>query len=207
MSPILLAVVAGLVLGSFIFGMLVLVYGKHRQYGGSFISLLMSVILLLSAALISLVTIGIKGYRALTHEELVATVQITPLGSQQFQAKIIRPGIPDTALIIAGDEFYIDSRILKWKPFANLIGVHTYYCLDRVSGRYEDIRDESTKLRTLYSLSGPERRLDLFFLVKRFPFLALLLDAQYGSASFVSAKQAKVLRVMVSTSGLLIRSE
>jgi hypothetical protein len=206
MSTMSLAFVAGLILFGAIFGLIVPVTWRRRQYFSSLTCLLSGMLLFLSAAVIVLVSVGIKGYQALTHEELAATVFITPLGSQQFQARIVRPHTADTLLTIAGDEFYIDARILKWKPFTNLLGVHTFYRLDRVSGRYRDITDETTKLRTLYSLAGPLPAWDLFSLTNRYTFLAPLLDAQYGSASFVSAKDAQVLKVMVSTSGLLIRT-
>jgi hypothetical protein len=45
----------------------------------------------------------------------------------------------------------------------------------------------------------------MYSLRKRFLALKPLLDAQYGSATFISAQKAAVFHVMVSTSGLLVR--
>jgi len=46
---------------------------------------------------------------------------------------------------------------------------------------------------------------DLFGLRQRYEFLAPLLDAEYGSATFVPVTRPAELELRVSTSGLLIR--
>ncbi len=74
---------------------------------------------------------------------------------------------------------------------------------DRVAGRYEAVADERSRPRTVYAL-GPPRAVDVFAAARRFK-LAPLVDAQYGSASFVAATRPARFQVLVSTSGLLIR--
>jgi hypothetical protein len=157
--------------------------------------------------LVLLVSVGTKGYKALVREDLAATAYITPLGNQQFRATIVRPHTPDTTFTLAGDELYMDARILKWKPIVNVLGLHTAFCLDRIAGRYIDIRDENAKLHTLYSLSGGTMPWDLFFLRVRYGFLSPILDAHYGSAAFVPVNDVKVVRILVTASGLIARSE
>jgi len=49
------------------------------------------------------------------------------------------------------------------------------------------------------------RPVELFRLRQRYPFLAPLYDAQYGSATFVQVTEPTELEVRVSTSGLLMR--
>lgn len=207
MSAILIAVIAGLILAGFFFVCLVPLLWKRRNIFGSFLSLLLAVLLTMTVLMLLLVIAGTKGYAALTREELAATVYVTPLGNQQFRAKIVQPDGRDTVFAVAGDELYIDARVLKWKPFANLLGLHTAYRLDRVSGRYIDLKDEAAKVRTLYSLAGPMEPWDIFLLRTRFNFLAPLVDAYYGSATFVPVNTMRALRVLVSTTGLLIRSQ
>ncbi len=108
------------------------------------------------------------------------------------------------AFSLAGDQLYIDAHILKWKPLANIFGLHTSYELDRVAGRYAVLSDETTKVHTVYSLSR-DKPLDLFDLRRRFAILHPLLDAEYGSATFINSNSTEEFRVMVSTTGLLIR--
>jgi hypothetical protein len=150
------------------------------------------------------VSLGLQGYRALTREDVAARLIVAPKGAQRFSARLVFPDGREAAFDLAGDEIYVDARILKWKPFANLIGLHTAYELGRVAGRYRDIGQERTALRTVYSL-GRDREVDLFELRLRHPFLAPLVDAEYGSASFVPVTQPSELELRVSTTGLLIR--
>ena len=106
---------------------------------------------------------------------------------------------------LGGDEIYVDAHILKWKSWANFIGLHTVYELDRISGRYHDIADERAKPRTVYALSG-DRLIDLFTLRRRYTWLAPLVDAEYGSAAFIPARDQAMYELRISTTGLLFRS-
>jgi hypothetical protein len=150
------------------------------------------------------VTVGIQGYRALTNEDLAARVTVQPSGPQRFIATFRFPDGRVASYTIAGDEIYVDAHILKWKPIANLVGLHTAYELDRVGGRYKDIGQERAAPRTLYPLAL-EKPVDLFGLRLRYAFLAPLLDAEYGSAAFVPVTEPAEIELRTSTTGLLIR--
>ena len=150
-------------------------------------------------------SIATQGYRALTHEELAATVDIKTTGHQRFTVRFRFPDNSESEFELAGDELYVDAHILKWKPFANIIGSHTAYELDRVAGRYSSLEDEKTESRTVYELSR-KKPIDLFDLRRRYTFLAPFFDADYGSATFISVSKASKVKVLVSTTGLLIRS-
>jgi hypothetical protein len=103
-----------------------------------------------------------------------------------------------------GNQLYVDARILKWHPWANVLGLHTAYELDRVAGRYQELAQEQQQPRTVQSLA-PERKVDLFNLRQRYVLLSPLLDADYGSATFAAADSPAQYEVRVSTTGLLIR--
>jgi len=150
------------------------------------------------------ITLGIQGYRALTHEEIAARVFVQPTGPQRFTARFHFPDGRQASYALAGDEIYVDAHILKWHPLINLLGLQTAYELDRVEGRYQTVDQERKAQRTLYSIA-PARPVDLFGLRRRYAFLAPLLDAQYGSGVFVPVQQPAQLEVRVLTSGLIIR--
>lgn len=147
---------------------------------------------------------GLHGYRALAHEETIAGITVVPLGARRFEARFLFADGREARYELAGDEIQVDARILKWKPFANLIGLHTLWTLDRVSGRYRSIEDERSEARTVHPLAE-DPLVDLFALRRRFASLAPLYDAEYGSASFVPADAAARYELRVSTTGLLIR--
>jgi hypothetical protein len=150
------------------------------------------------------IAFGVQGYSALTRETLAATVTVAPSGPQRFDARVRFPDGREAAYVIAGDELYVDAHILKWKPLANVLGLHTAYELDRIAGRYRSAEQEQKGLRTVYPLGTPQL-VDLFALRSRYAWLSPFVDAEYGSASFVPVTKPAELEVRVSTSGLVIR--
>ncbi|MEX2536175.1 MAG: hypothetical protein WD273_11325 [Trueperaceae bacterium] len=176
---------------------------RGRTAGG-ILQIVVSVMLLVLAALFGMVAVGMNGYHALIAERTAATVLIEREGEQRFTAHFIYPGGEEATYGLSGDELYVDARILKWHPRANLLGLETAYQLDRVAGRFVSLDDEQTAPRTVYSLSD-EQRVDIFAMARRYDFLSRLVDAEYGSATFLSVQDGGAYEVRVSNSGLLIR--
>lgn len=181
----------------------IVAFARRRPLGGSG-QLLLSLLLLLVAGTLGLLAVGLNGYRSLTAESTAATVEIAQEAEQRFTALFTFPDGEQRSYRLAGDELYVDARILKWHPRANLLGIRTGYELDRVAGRYQSLDDEQTSPRTVYSLAR-ERPVDVFALVRRYEFLEGLVDAEYGSATFTRIRDGGKYVVRVSTSGLLIR--
>jgi len=176
---------------------------RARHWLGGMIRGLVALLLLALAALVATVTVGLQGYRALTYEEVAATVRTEPVAPQRFRATITLPDRRLAMYELAGDALYVDAHVLKWHPWASLLGLRTVYELDRVAGRYNDVADERAKPHTAYALAR-STPVDLFFIARR-RLLGPLVDAEYGSATFVAATQAQTFEVRVSTTGLLAR--
>jgi hypothetical protein len=156
------------------------------------------------AGLVSALGAGLAGYRALTNEDVALTVLVTPLANGHFLVDGRFPEGRAGSWEIAGDQLYVDARILKWRGVANFLGLHTVYELDRIGGRYVDIDSERTAPHTLFAL-GAAKPFDLFAWIKRKTWMAPLVDAEYGSGTFIDVKQSAIYEVRVSTTGLLIR--
>jgi len=163
-----------------------------------------SALFLSLGALFATLGASTQGYRGLTMEELAATVTTVPTGPHAFQAYVELADGRDTTLAVTGDQVLVDARILKWRYFANVLGFSTQYELDRLTGRYIDIDDERSLDRTVHSLAA-EKGLDLYDLVQRYSLLALLVDAEYGSATYIEVDRPARFEVRVSTTGLLVR--
>ena len=177
---------------------------RKRRWIGTCMSIVLAVLFLSLAGLAATLGLAMQGYRALTREEVAATVRTFPLGTQHFRARVSYPDGREEIFDLAGDAVYVDAHILKWRPWVNLLGVHTLYELDRLAGRYDGLADERGKPRTVFSL-GRTKPFDLFDVVRRFGRFSALLDAEYGSATFVGAREVAAYEVLVSTSGLLAR--
>jgi hypothetical protein len=178
------------------------VRGRHWYRG--LVATLSAALLACLAALAGAVALGVQGYRALTLEEVAATVRTEPLGPQRFRATIT---LADSSLYmfdLTGDALYVDAHILKWHPVVNILGLHTAYELDRISGRYDNVADERARPRTIHSLAE-DKPFNAFDLARLLPLPPAFLDAQYGSATFVEAREPALFEVRVSTTGLLVR--
>jgi hypothetical protein len=179
---------------------------KRRTLFASSANLLTALLMLSLAALSGTISIAIQGYNALTREEIAATVKIEPTGNQKFTARFVMPDGSENTFSLSGDQLYVDAHILKWKPMVNIFGLHTSYELDRVGGRYASLSDEKTKPRTVFSLAKEKPiNLNMYDLRQKFSMLTPFLDAEYGSATFINTNKAEEFKVIVSTTGLLIR--
>lgn len=200
--PLLVAVVAGLLALYFlVVGVRAL---RRRRLAASALDGLVALVLLMCALLLGLITVATQGYRALTREDLAATVDVRPTDERRFEAIVVRPDGRRDTFDLAGDQVYVDAHILKWKPVANLLGLHTSYELERIGGRYDDIASELVAERTVHSLKS-EKPVDMFALARTVSLFEPLLDAEYGSGTFQQAGRPARYEVYVSTSGLLIR--
>jgi hypothetical protein len=187
---------------------LLLVWGLAALWRGRFVGftirLLSGLLLIGLALLLGAIGLGTAGYQALTREEIAAHITIRPTGAQQFEATLRFPDGRSAQYALRGDEVLVDAHVIKWSPLANVLGLHTHYELDRITGRYRGIEDERKAVRTVHALAR-ERPIDLVALRARHAALAWLMDAQYGSATFVPADRSVELELRVSTSGLLMR--
>jgi hypothetical protein len=168
------------------------------------LALLLALVLASLASVAATLRAGLTGYRSLTHEEVAAVVSTRPLGPQRFEARFVMADGTERTFELSGDQIAVEARILKWHPFANQLGLHTAYELDRVAGRYESLGDEQTRPRTVFSLV-PDRTVDLFAWSRELAWLAPLVDGEYGSATFTRAKEPAKYEIRVSTTGLLVR--
>lgn len=186
---------------------------RRRHRISSTIGLLTAALCGSLATLSGAVSVGIGGYRAFTQEVVAATITTEPLGPQRFRATVLLPDSSMHMFDLAGDEIYVDAHILKWRPIANLLGLHTAYELDRIAGRYRSVADEQTRERTVYSLAQ-DKPFNTFDLARRYWVLRPFVDAQYGSATFINATatgrprdaRSVTYEVRVSTTGLLVRA-
>lgn len=202
-SPLFLAAIAFAALGTMLIlaGIAALMRLRPLRFT---LRTLAGLFLLALGCVAATIAVGIQGYRALTREDVAARLIVRPAGPQRFAATVRFPDGREATFDLAGDEIYVDAHILKWKPLANMLGLHTGYELDRVAGRYRSVEQERAGPRTIYSLART-KPVDLFDLRQRYTFLAPLLDAEYGSATFVPVTQPAEFELRVSTTGLLIR--
>jgi len=179
---------------------------RRRSRVSSFVAFLTAALFVSLGALCGAITLGIRGYRAFTAEALAATIKTDPIGPHHFRATVTLPDSSLHMFDLAGDAVYVDAHVLKWRPIGTFLGLQTVYELDRIAGRYQTLGDEQTRERTVYSLAHA-KPFDAFDLAKRYWVLRPLVDAEYGSATFIGATApgGATYEIRVSTTGLLVR--
>jgi hypothetical protein len=195
-------------IGFGVLGLLFLLAGvasaRRRRFARLSVHTVLALVCLTSGAVFLTLQLSLQGYRALTREDLAAIIQAEPVGPSQFRVTIHLANGQTDSYWLAGDEVYVDAHILKWKPWANLLGLHTAYELDRIAGRYNRIEDERARPRTVYQLTT-DRLIDVFALRRSYGWLEPVVDAEYGSAAFFPARDRITIELRVSNTGLLFR--
>lgn len=165
-------------------------------------------ILVLTGIIFLLLAFNIHTYQRLTYEKPVATLSFSKTGPEQYWAVLANLAEKSTHTYqLQGDEWQIDARILRWKPFLQLLGQDTLYRMERISGRYSWIDDEVNKPRTVYSLVNTEQGLDLWSIARKYQHWLNWLDAYYGSAAYLPMADGAIYTISINQSGIIARPE
>jgi hypothetical protein len=168
-------------------------------------SALSGALLLSIAALLFVVSANLRTYARLTRERPVAQIVFQQSEPQRFNATLTQ--VPDGQIrmfVLAGDEWQLDARVLKWQGWANVLGLDAQYRLERVSGRYRDIEQERSAPRTVYALTD-NPGLDLWALATGYPRWVNFVDAMYGSATYMPMVDGARYEISITQSGLIAR--
>jgi hypothetical protein len=146
---------------------------------------------------------ALLGYRRLTTETLLATLEARQLGPQRFNVRIDYPDGSHRNVGLAGDQWQLDARVIKWEPRAVMLGAPALYRLDRISGRYANTAQESESERSAVALdeSNP---FDLLDLKRRFPRWLPWIDADYGSAAYLPLVDGGSYTISLAPAGGLV---
>ncbi|MDR2877466.1 MAG: hypothetical protein LBV36_05435 [Chromatiales bacterium] len=145
-------------------------------------------------------------YNRLTHEELIAELDFERIGADRYRASVATGDLCRVELYqLDGDQWRIDAEFVKWKPWANLFGLNAMYRLDRIEGRYRDIRRQNAEHPIAYELPR-DTAFDLVGLADSLGRFNFLLDASYGSSTYHDIDTTMLYRVYKTQSGLITRA-
>lgn len=105
--------------------------------------------------------------------------------------------------LIKGDQWQLDARVLLFSGPLTWLGLRPVYRLDRISGRYIAFEDETSQPRTAFDLNPSASWIDFWQLDHRFGLP--MLQAKYGSATFMPLRDGASYEVLLSATGLLAK--
>ncbi|MES1949705.1 hypothetical protein S4A8_02560 [Salinisphaera sp. S4-8] len=178
---------------------------RQRRVGAASRSGMGGGLCLAIAALMGALLLNLHTYQRLSYEQPVAQLHLQAVADQRFQATLTRGNATPRVFELAGDEFQLDARVLKWRAWANLLGFDALFRLERLSGRYRDIDDEQNRPRSVIALDDTEPGVNAFALARRMPDWARLVDARYGSATYLPMADGAAYDIALTQSGLIAR--
>lgn len=157
-------------------------------------------------AIVGLLGLNLQTYHRLTWEQPVAEIELSQMGPQHFNATLTQPDGTSREFEVRGDEWRVEARVLKWKPWANILGLDAQYRLDRLSGRYQDTQQELHSERSAYDIR-PERTsgIDLWPVARQASKYAPVVDTLYGSGAYMPMAEGAKYEVRITQNGLIAR--
>ena len=202
-------------------GLVLLLRGLAALFRGKVFSGLLVVLggggFIAAAGLASLLAMSAQTYARLTNERAVATIETRQIRPQYFEARVIQPArgemLPATEVVypLHGDEWRIEAQVLRWKPWANVLGLNTQYRLDRLSGRYQSIDQEINAERSVHSLVAEEDipyvpwRLSVWDTARKYRQYVDAVDTLYGGGAYMPMADGARYDVFITQSGLIAR--
>ena len=154
--------------------------------------------LLLMAYLTLMSGINIASYAKLAKGETIANISFKKISDQRYQANLVNVITgKESSYTIDGDLWQVDSRIMRLA----LSGPTPFYKLDRISGRYYSIEQETSVSKSAFELHTQQIGFDLWSVFKGSSIG--LVSADYGSATFMPMAEGALFAIMVGPSGLL----
>lgn len=204
-------------------GLSLLLLGLRALFGGKLLRGLLGAVagggVLWGASLATLFGLNLQTYERLTYERPVASIAVRQIGPQFYEINLIQPGRQDQPASAAlypvhGDDWRIDAQVLKWKPWANVLGLDSEYRLERLSGRYRSVEQELTAERSAYDLAAIDEtarngavpfKVEAWDAIRRYRRYVDAADTLYGSAAYMPMADGARYEVWITQSGLVAR--
>ncbi len=176
---------------------------RQRRYGGAGLRGLFVLAFLIAALGLGALCAAIYHYFALDGETHVAEIGLRQIEPQRWSARLETPDGQHRTFELRGDEWQLDARLIRWQLPALLAGAPPLYRLERLSGRYGDVKQEMEAQRTVHDLAA-DAFPDLWTLKKQFPQYLPFVDADYGSAAYLPMLDGARYEVKLAARGGLV---
>ncbi len=165
----------------------------------------------------ALMGLNIQTYHRLTAEQHVADIAFDKVDGtvNTYNVTVTEAPLPDGTpgavhnFEATGDDWMISSRVLRWKPWATVLGLDAQYRLDRFDSRYRDIDTARTTPPSVEDLR-PVRRTGIDFLpiVEAVSQYVPVVDTpEHGQAVYWPMADGARYRIDITSQGQLIPDE
>lgn len=160
-------------------------------------------IMALVALFVALLAYDVYGYRQVESGQNIATMSFRQRAPQQYLATFVTAKGDTRYFELYGDQWQLDSRILRWHPFLLRFGMHASYRLDKISGRYLLLGEGAVDRPNSYGLFRSIAHADLWYWLNRWSSLTLV-KALHGNSTYLPMVDTGQYQISISPSGLLV---
>lgn len=144
-------------------------------------------------------------FHRLTDESPIAELRFARTAPGEYQATIAYGDFcTPERYTLRGEQWRLDAMFLKWRAWANLLGMDAMYRIERLGGRYREVSDENSAMPQSYALHG-ESVIDLAGMLAGYEGRFSPVDTLYGSSVYDDMDPAFIYQVYRGQSGLLVR--
>ncbi|MCU7815913.1 MAG: hypothetical protein KZQ81_12105 [Candidatus Thiodiazotropha sp. (ex Rostrolucina anterorostrata)] len=160
---------------------------------------LLGLALLLAASFVSMLLFNIQSYVQLTKEQVLAEIEVGIADSERTPLTLTIAG-REKVYPISANEWRIDARFIKWKPWMALLGKDPVVRLESLSGRgalWIDRGSHSFDLHADFEIVDKI----ISNLTDRFG----MVDSMYGSSVYMPIAAGARYQISATHSGLIAR--
>ncbi|MES9944296.1 MAG: hypothetical protein ABW080_04985 [Candidatus Thiodiazotropha sp.] len=159
----------------------------------------LGLVVLLVSTFVAMLLFNVQSYIQLTKEHVLAEVEIGAIDSGAVVLVLTINGEPRT-YPISTDEWRVDARFIKWKPWVALLGKTPVVRLESLSGRNAAA---GSRVIQVYNLHEDFQIIDKIItnLTDHFG----MIDTMYGSSVYMPVEAGAHYQVSANHAGLIAR--
>lgn len=142
----------------------------------------------------------VSAYTPYAHDALVAEVSIQKTADQKFLVRVRNESMV-VEYPLSGDMWQLDTRMIVWSGLLEILGMKPAFRLDRLSGRYFTLEQETRSERSVYSLEGSSAPLDIWELTTGHDWLPWI-QARQGVGVYMPLVDGAEFLVQMRSKGL-----
>lgn len=153
------------------------------------------------AGLIGLVAYDLRSYTPLPEGKPLVTLSFKAEGPL-YRVSLLEGG-HERSVTLEGDLWQLDARLLQWKGLAALIGLQPGYRLEKLSGRFLAIEQQTLAQHARVELARSPYGVDLWRWLRVGQHDLLMFDPQARRVNFLPIADDAVYAVSLTPTGLL----
>ncbi len=157
-----------------------------------------------AATIIGLIAYDMAGYAPLPQDKPLLTLSFKADGPQRYRVNLLEGG-EERDVLLEGDLWQLDARLLNWKGLASLIGLEPGYRLERLSGRFLAIEQQGEASQTQVTLAQSLYGVDFWRWLRTGQHDLFLFNPQAARVNWLPLADGAVFAVSLAPTGLLAK--